>query len=144
MNLKDLATNVTLGCCIGVSSSFGSGYDISAEKLNYINSYNYNAVYTTNISYDEAKISDILDIHIMEATKLISIINKKLELNIVDYFIPNKESEDNITLFITCNKFISYCENNNFEDALKLEHSINDILLDELLTNTKINKIAFL
>ena len=145
MGLNEFATNITLGCCLGMSSSFGSGYDIPLESQKYFESYNVPAAeYVSNIIDGEKNISNFVDIHSLEAMELISIINSMLDLSRDHPFIPNSSSKEKITLFITFEQFREYCENQQYAEAFDLEQKITLALEDKLSTNIKIGRVAFL
>ena len=146
METKNLVTNVTIGCCLGVSSAFGTGYDISLENIQYYNSYTsaLSSDYAANTSLDEVQDSKIIDMSVLEANELIKIINTELSIEINNYFIPNKNLQTRNTLFITCQTFRDYCDAEQFEKAYALEEEINVLLIEKLNSFKTLSRVAFL
>lgn len=145
MEIKNYVTNVALGCCLSVSPSFSSSYDIPLESHKYLKSSSSLASkYIGNTLNNGIDTSNIIDINKLESIELISLIERKLNLSIDDYFIPNKDSHEKITLFITCKEFKKYCENQQYDEALKLETKITSLLENTLLRNLRIARVAFL
>lgn len=145
MEIKNYVTNIALGCCLSVSPSFSSSYDIPLESQKYLESTtNLASQYIGNTLTNGIDTSNIIDINKLESIELISLIERKLNLSIDDYFIPNKDSYEKITLFITCKEFKNYCEKQQYDEALKLENKMTSLLKNTLSTNLRIARVAFL
>lgn len=143
-----LYTNKIINCCVSAAflatPSFSSVNNSSNSKItnNYYLNTNYNLSKYTNSS-ENITVINTIDAFEIEANLLISKIEKDLNLKIDDKFIPNK-SENNITLFITCNEFREFCKQEKYQEAYELEMKIKLHLNDDLINLKKIGRIAFL
>lgn len=146
MKTTNLVTNIALGCCLGVSSSFGTGHVISPEEIQYYNSYQsaLSSEYAVNTFPSKVENFQIIDISSFEANQLIQAINTKLDLKIDNYFIPNKDNQTKNTLFLTCKIFRDYCDNEQFKEAHQLEININSILIENISDYRTLSRVAFL
>ena len=146
MEFKDIVTNignVSVGCCIGLTASFGTQYTPSVESKYYFEDNN-KAGYVSNESQAKKEPSRIVNMVDLESSALLERINDAFSLNIDGHFLPNSDSQEKITLFITCEKFRDYCENEKYDKAFELELEITSKLEDELANNHRIGRVAFL
>lgn len=147
MELGKFVTNASLVCCIGVSSVNGSSFEqYSAEIIHNIeSSYSRDASkLVSNEGLLETNVSNVIDISKVEASYLISHINAHMNLGVKDYFIPNKDMENRITLFITCDKFKELCSQEKYKEAFQLEKDISLLINDKVTLMQRIERVAFL
>lgn len=152
MSNSKIATNVGIGtislCSIGslAYATNNTNTDIDAIKIanDALHRFiSYNQYVTNGLSSKEKEISNIVDLHEIEADSLIRKLSLDFSIVFDGRFIPNKTTEERSTLFVSCKEFRELCADEKYEEAFMLEQKLNDSLNKEVLAKT-ISRVAFL
>ena len=121
-----------------VNKALEYSYGYNVQKNNILLNKNNNSS-----SNKELTLKKTIDIYELESNEIIFEINKALNVNIDDIFIPNK-TEKNVTLFVTCQEFRELCENEKYQEAYELENRISVEFNNIKGKYTNIGMVAFL
>lgn len=152
MSNSNIVTNIGAGaislCSIGSMAYATNNTYVDIDAIKIANDalhkpISYNRYITNELSSKEKEISNVVDLHEIDADSLIIKLSKNFGIKFDGRFIPNKIIDKPTTLFVSCKEFRDFCANKEYEKAFKLEQQLNDGLSRDLPTKT-ISRIAFL
>jgi len=140
----------TIGSLVVVASLYTVGMDslqmcVEEEISSEYEHTGVNQTFVANSFTNDGLVSPYdVDVHTVKASEIIKTINDSLKLNIDNYFIPNKDLDEKVTLFVTCKKFQDLCEKEEFEQALALQKKMNIVAQDKFGNDSHFGRVAFL